>query len=374
MAAAGNSDEEVLTPGPIIDCDVHVMRPEPVQSSIAEYLDPPYRQHVDPTLAAFTGAYPTHGQIEWAPSFGSEYTLTDSNGIEDPERDLDEALIEGQGIDIPVLNLGPGGIDELHEADRRAQEMAATNNVMLELFLDQNDAYVGLGTIAMSEPDAAVEEIERLADESQVVGLYTTVTHADPPLGDPTYDRIYEAAEDNEFPIVLHSGESSRHWPHLENQVLSYLEMYSSSNRMIHEVTLASMIYNGVPEKFPDLQFLCLGAGVGWAAAMMGRMNRDYQRRSFDAPPLQQEPETYIRDNWFFGTHPLERYSDPDGTKSLLELIGSESVVYGSNYPLYDFESPTAVTNELSLSATNRERIFTRNAIELFELGDRVGS
>lgn len=359
----------------VVDCDVHVMRPERVQNHKAEYMEMPYRVQVDPEQAGLGGGYPTPGQIVDTPEDDIEYTRTEDDGIANVENDLQEPLVDELGIDVPILNMGPLGLDALLETDRRRQEMRATNNTLLDLFLDEHETLVGLASIAPSLPDTAAEEIDRLADEDQIVGLYVNGSQLDPPFGDSKYDPVFEAAQEADLPIVLHGSHSTVHAPNLVHAVESHLEEYTTGHAMSHTINLASLVYQGVPVRYPDLEFVCLSGGPGLWAGLIGRLNRDYELRKFDAPLLEAAPETYIRDQFYFGTQPLGRHADPAHLQSLIDIVGPESLVYASNYPLYDFDTPGMVYDYCDhLDRTALEAIFQNNAIDVFGLDGVLSS
>jgi hypothetical protein len=57
---------------------------------------------------------------------------------------------------------------------------------------------------------------------------------------------------------------------------------------------LTSMIFEGVPERFPDLPLAFLGAGAGWAPYSMERMDDEYAKRGeVEAPVLRRKPSGY---------------------------------------------------------------------------------
>lgn len=354
----------------VIDCDVHVMRPETVQAHKAEYVEMPFRVQVDPNKAGLGGGYPSEGQIVDVPGMDIDYVRTEEeDGIVDIDRDLRTPHLDRHGIDVPILNMGPLGLNALVESDRRRQEMRATNNTLLDRFLDEHDDIVGLASIAPSLPAETAEEIDRMGDEDGIVGLFTDVSHLDPPLGDRSYDPVYEAAADNDLPIVLHGSHDWIHAPKLTYAVESHLEEYTAGHVLSQTLTLASMVYQGVPVRHPDVEFVSLGCGLSTAAGLIVRMNRDYETRSFDAPLLDRPPGEYIREAFSFGTHPIPAEVDAEYVDSLVGIVGPESLVYASNYPLYDADVPASTTafwNAVDDEAA--EAILGGNAVDVFGL------
>lgn len=358
----------------VIDCDVHVMNPEPIQKAKAEYMSEPYRSATDPDVDSI-GGYPRSGSLvevpgEWE---GVPLGAEDDRGLIDDTKDVREPLVDEFGIDYPILNMGAGGVNGYPNSEFREEAMRATNNVLLDRFLDDNDDFFGVATVATSLPEKAAEEIDRMADEESIVGLYTATSMIDPPLGDPQYDVMYEAAEDNDLPFVLHSAPSNIQAPNLDDRYDSFLELHTLGHPMSHMINLVSMIYRGVPEKYPDLDFVFVESGLGWAAYLKGRLNREYAERRFDAPLLRKDPGEYIDDSFYFGNQPIEEYADPTKILNTVETLGVENVVFATDFPHFDFDHPSIMNKYYgSLSQEDRRRIFCDNAAEVFGLEDLV--
>jgi phosphoribosylaminoimidazole-succinocarboxamide synthase len=65
-------------------------------------------------------------------------------------------------------------------------------------------------------PDKTAEELDRIGDEKQIVGALFMNTGSNPPLGDPDYDIIYQAAEDNGLPVAYHAAAGENYLVPLE--------------------------------------------------------------------------------------------------------------------------------------------------------------
>lgn len=361
-----NAYEESL----VVDLDVHVMRPDAVQKDKAERMEMPWKNVVDPDLSgAVAGAYPSSGTAVEIPEEWDGVTMSDKGGLADPDEDIRETLVKDFGVDHPVINMGAQGVNLIPEKERRVNEMRATNDVLLDRFLDDNPDFFGVASVATSMPDKAAEEIDRLADEDQIVGLYANSAYIDPPLGDDKYDIMFRAAEDNDMSFVLHSGVSSPHYPNLDRSFAKFLPMHSFGHPASHMIQLLSIIYEGVPVKFPDVNFIFTEAGIGWAAYLIGRMNREVPERKFEAPLLEESPEYYVRKNCYFGNQPLEEYEDPTLLRNTIDTLGPECITFASDYPHFDFDYPSMTAKHYKdLTKDDRDQIFHGNAIEALDM------
>jgi len=101
------------------------------------------------------------------------------------------------------------------------------------------------------------------------------------PLGDPKYDPIYRAAEDNGLPVVYHGAAApglALDFPIIQHEMQTYMANHTLAHVYSQMLTLTSLFENGTPAKFPDIDFVFQEAGVAWLSLIF-RLNRDYKQR-----------------------------------------------------------------------------------------------
>jgi predicted TIM-barrel fold metal-dependent hydrolase len=132
---------------------------------------------------------------------------------------------------------------------------------------------------------------------------------------------------------------------------------------------VTSLIANGTPAKFPDLEFVILESGIGWVPYLMSRLNREYSTWRSQVPLLEKMPEDYIRDQFYFGTQPLGEFNDRSQMADMIDLLGPESIMFSTDHPHYDFDNPESIRAFFShLSEADQRAVFGENAIEVFDL------
>ena len=284
--------------------------------------------------------------------------------------DIQETLCNEFGVDYPVLN-ATSWLPRLPESDLAVNLMQAYDDLLLDKFLDGNDHFHGLATIATQKPDKAAEELDRIGDEDQMIGAYICTTGPDKPLGDPRYDILYQAAEDNDLQIVFHGsgGGFMFEFPRQNQAFEKFFEVHTLAHPWSQMMTMTSLITHGTPEKFPDLNFIFLESGLSWVPYMMFRMNKEYSMRRSELPLLEKSPEEYIRD-FYFASQPVGEPNDPNHLRQILEIIGADSIMFATDYPHWDFDHPEAVETYLSQNFTTEEhsKVLSDNAIDAFNL------
>jgi predicted TIM-barrel fold metal-dependent hydrolase len=352
----------------VVDVDVHVSYRSPeIMREAAKHLSEPYKSRFDPEHGSIysSSKYMASGVPRTTPGKSSGLSVTD------PIEDVQKPLCDDFGVDYPIVNvLLPFG--RIFKTERAIQEMRAANDIILERFLDEHDHFRGLASVALQKPDVAAEELDRLGSEDQIVGVIFFAGESEKPLGDPRYDPVYEAAQDNDLTCVYHGGGGclQRGAPIIHQDTETYIEVHSLTHPWSQMLSLSSLIAQGVPEKFPDLTFVMLEAGIGWVPYMMARLNREYGQHRYDAPLLEQSPEEYIRDRFYFGTQPVGEFNDPTHMQQMIDLVGPELLLFCTDYPHQDFDHPNAIDTYLDrLDEADQDKILHGNASEAFSLG-----
>jgi hypothetical protein len=89
--------------------------------------------------------------------------------------------------------------------------------------------------------------------------------------------------------------------------------------------------------------------------------------RSSEAPLLKRKPSEYMRE-MFYSSQPLER-SNLKLTEATFEAINAETqLLYSSDWPHWDFDLPSAITDLPFLSEQAKRNILGLNAARLFNL------
>jgi len=246
--------------------------------------------------------------------------------------------------------------------ERAIQEMRGINNVLLDRFVDENDDFLGLLSLSMRRPEAAAEEIDRLGSEKGIVGAFiVSGQEFQKPIGDPSYDVVYRALSDNDLVPFFHVTEFTRKAPAIRLYETAF-EYHATGPPWSMMYGLVSLIAQGVPAKFPDLDFVMLEGGIGWVPFYMARLNREYGQWRSEVPLLEKSPEEYLRDQFYFATQPLGEFNDPSHMLDLVRIIGADSLMFASDYPHFDFDNPSTLDTFFGrMTDEEREQVFNGN-------------
>lgn len=364
MTQTGGSvrNEAVIESATIADVDVHVISGLPAET-VDPYVEPPHQGWLSNPR---TGLLPERdpymqGKIE-------------PRTVSGPDQ-LDAELRGDFHVDYPIINPF-AGLSKYHVHDLATALMRGYNLALMDIFLDEYDQFHGMIEVAPQQPTKAAEEIDDYAGENSIVGVWMLSTGASPPLGDPKYDPIYEAAEDNGLPVAYHGagpGAFHREFPVHDIEMQSMMEIHSLAHPWNQMQTLVSLTVNGAFEKFSDLDFVFLEAGIGWLPYMMFRLNSEYGMRRMEAPLLERTPEEYIRENCYVSTQPLGEPLTATDMHHLIDVVGADNIMFASDYPHWDFDHPDGLDRHLRemFDEEQREKVLFGNANDVFDLTRR---
>jgi aminocarboxymuconate-semialdehyde decarboxylase len=209
---------------------------------------------------------------------------------------------------------------------------------------------VPLGTVALQDPPLAAEALSDLVADG-FPGVMVATRIGERELDDPAFEPFWEAANDLRAVVYLHPsfGASPRHADHGLVNALARLEDTT--------VTLARLLYAGVPARFPAMRMIASHGG-GAVPFVLGRLAHNQAVVARDAAdPVDSFARLYF-DSVVF---------DPAALRLLLERTSPDRVLLGSDYPfpIGDLE-PRRVVEDSGLDAATVERILSANAAELF--------
>lgn len=370
MATEGTeaADDDPLSDVTIVDTDVHIGYGGPVVQEVVRRMDEPWAGYADPERTADRYRYPTPGLPK--PLGGTKNFLIEpeKNAGNTHPQYIRKTLIDDIGVDYPICNI-LSNVERVWKTERAIEETRAQNDVLMEKFLEPNDDFFGLANITMRDPEAAVQEIHRVGDHDQIVGVFIfSGTYHQKPPGDPYYDVVYEALAEHDLTPTYHVTNFVSKAPFLQ-EYENLFAWHSMAQSWSIQHAVLSLISQGTPEKFPELNFVMLEGGVSWIPWAMARLNREQGQWQSEVSYLEKTPEEYLRDQFYFSTQPLEELNDLGDMRKLLDIIGAESLVFSTDYPHYDFDDPAAISQYLQgFSEEEREMIFGGNAVEAYDL------
>ncbi|QLG29899.1 amidohydrolase (plasmid) [Halorarum halophilum] len=311
------------------------------------------------------------------PAFPNDHLGYDESGT-NPARsgaDTPEGKIQFmEEFDIDYSVFSPNIMLGTVNHDPTAVALAsAYNDLLVDRFLDVDDRLFATMAVANQVPDRAAEEIDRIGDEKDVVGVQMPGAGMVPPAGHWQYDAIYQAAQERGLPIVMHSHDiqAAVTFPVQRRWAETFTESHAFTFPAEFMWHLISLVFNGVPERFPDLEFVLQEPGFEWLPWMMWRLDDHYLQNSEDLPSLTKMPSEYIRDQFYLTTQPLGHTENYQHVAWMVEMAGgADTLLFSTDHPHPDFDTPNEVFSAVNggVDRDDVEGIMGGTAIDLFGL------
>lgn len=278
---------------------------------------------------------------------------------------LDDMNLEGSVL-FPSSGLGVGLIKNAEFASATA---TAYNNWLEATYINHDIRLYGTGLMGLHDIAGAITELERCSKSRTrfVSMLLPTVTCLGKSYGHKDFWPLFEKAEKLGMVLALHGAPS-------EGFGLDHLDEFQKVHTLSHPIPmfiqLTDMIFSGVFEEFPKLRFAFLEAGCSWVPFMMDRL--DYEFDSvFGAKVrnrLTKKPSDIIRNHESFW---VSCEMGEVGLKYALDAIGSDRILYASDFPHEPTEED--LTSDLPMFLSNdtysdeiKRKIAGKNAKTLY--------
>jgi len=228
------------------------------------------------------------------------------------------------------------------------------NDHIAQVVEENPDHYIGLGTVPMQDPDLAIQELERLK-KLGIPGVQIGSNINKHNLSKPRFFEFFEACESLDMAIMVHPWEMMG-TEYMEKYWLPWLVGMPAETAR----AAASMIFGGVFERYPKLR-VCFSHAGGSLLATIGRLEHGYNcRPDLVAVHNDVNPREYLGKFWVDSiTH------DAAYLKYVIDLIGSEKICLGSDYPfpLGDLEIGKYIT-EMGLPQADIDNIFYQSTLD----------
>jgi predicted TIM-barrel fold metal-dependent hydrolase len=269
--------------------------------------------------------------------------------------------------------LSSGDMDVLYGGVR------AHNRAMAE-FCQSDPRLIAVGQVSLVDPERALEEVR----EGIALGCRAFWIPASPAgersLGHGDLDPIWRLLSERGVPFVFHVGPATKVFPKeyfnngkpLPKDRLGGGENLRVKDFMVlsfaPQMALASMVFDGVFERFPTLRGGVIELGAGWVAEFMRQLDlgfRSFRKSDAQLEALSLKPSEYIRRQVKFTP-----YHGEDVGRMIRET-GAELFLFSSDYPHPEGTRDPIGHFERTLNgipADLKERFYWQNMAEMLQV------
>ncbi len=200
-----------------------------------------------------------------------------------------------------------------------------------------------------------VAEELRFAKENGAVGVFLRGIEWEMQLNNPYFNRLYEAGEELDLAMCLHSGNGS----------LTHHEIYKGGGlargKLPVVAAFSELLISGLPAKFPKLRWGFIEVSAEWLPYVWNDMELRYRRKG------KRVPESLLADNNFYIACQVT-----DDLERILPLAGPGQLVIGTDYGHHDtsteIEALRLMRDDGRVPAEAADRILGDNARALYGL------
>jgi len=349
--------------GRMIDGDGHVL--EDVEA-IKKYLPAEWSSN---TTTRTQGVFPAldHMHIHLDHNPAGAFTNPGPDGW---VRFLDELGFEASVL-YPTGGLSFGRMIDVELAVGTAR---AYNDWLADTYLKRDSRLKGVGLIPFQEPDAAVEELRRIVQDHGMVGALMPATGLRSHFGDKIYWPIYAEADRLGSCLSVHGGSyGGLGFDHLN----AFPAIHALGHPLSVAVAFASLTINGIFDRFPNVRFGFLEAGVAWFLMALERLDGSYKAFTPYYPKLALEanesPADYVVRHVKAGRIFVGIEGEEPDLVHAIRRIGPEPFVFSSDFP-HEVNIETCrheveeVLENDELSEGAKRALFYENAVRFYGL------
>ena len=197
--------------------------------------------------------------------------------------------------------------------------------------------FVGLACIPSHDPAAAAGELRRAA-RLGLKGADFAVSTAAYPIWHGAWDPLWEAAQECRMPISFHTTGYPAREPSDEAMKKEYDLRYRATRTTMFQIVaaefLASIVFSGALDRFPQFKFVLGEAGVTWIPYILDRMDEEYEDRYYQLNLSMKPSELWRRQG--FST-----YQHEPSVAVMIPLIGEDNIMWGRTIRTPTASGPT---------------------------------
>ncbi len=198
--------------------------------------------------------------------------------------------------------------------------------------------------------------------------------HKIPDLGQRYWDPLWEVCSELSMPVNFHIGSSTEgmdwygkaSWPcQSEEQKLA---LGSTMLFMHNAQVFANIIYCGLLERFPKLNFVSVESGVGWMPFLLEALDYELDEAAPHARDfLTMRPSEYFKRQiyacfWF----------EQKGFRAALDIIGPDNIMFETDFPhptcLYPKALEHVADTLKGLDFDTRRKLLSANAARVYSI------
>lgn len=178
---------------------------------------------------------------------------------------------------------------------------------------------------------------------------------------------LFEYCEANDVPIWLHPAPPGTDDPSYDANIVpkdKYLFTWLIDYPQREVVAFATLVFSGIFDRFPNLK-VCAPHGGGYVPYQFARLDYAFERKLTPAIVNKRPVRDYLKNFYFDNV-----VHDPRARRYLLEIMGPDNVIVGSNFGGWDWVNGFDFAQDMTNDPKVLHKLCAGNAVKLFKLED----
>lgn len=289
---------------------------------------------VDPELPDFAQHHPDDmwptvrrtGEIDAMLQFGGQPYRPIDHRCWSPQARL--ADMDRDGVAVQVVS--PIPVTFCYQAEvTAAAELAARQNDFFAGLIEANpDRFAALGAVPLQDPDLAVEEMRRCMARPGFLGVEIGTQVRGRDLSDESFDRFFAVAHELGALVLVHPSDQD-----LLARMTTIGLGFGAGMPIETGLAGAALVGSGALARRPGVR-LCMAHGAGALPSLIGRLDKGAQIAGM-SPDSADLPSRLAAGLWSDSL----TYNRA-ALLSVVDLVGPDHVVFGSDYPFPAMPEP----------------------------------
>lgn len=241
------------------------------------------------------------------------------------------------------------------------QQSAAAARVINDDFAAAEKKYGGrirwMASLPWQNSEDAIEELRR-AKKNGAIGVCMLTNILGTPLTAPQYRPVWREIDAMRLPVFIHPTS-----PYVDGMGLDEYGLFNSIGFTSESsLCMAKMIFAGLFDECPNLNVIaCHGGGA--FPYLAGRFDITWARMNGMNSKIKSPPSSYMRRIHFDSI-----VYDQKTLKFLVDQVGADRVLYGSDYPFLIGDMVGVLARVDALPPAQRDAVRSGNALKIFDL------
>jgi len=285
----------------------------------------------------------------------------------DPHARVADMDVEGTDVHVIIPTRGVNGFAGADDVGLELAMYEAYHRYMADYCGPYPTRLKSIILASARDLDASIKEIERCAKQDWPVALFP-ITPVGVALDDPSLDPLWARAVEYDLALLVHPFNlSNPRSPGLGDLWDNIFLERAAGGVWAGMRAVAAITGSGMLDRFPGLRVGVVETGHGWLASWAFHLDEVAEMTEYAIAHLSRKPSEYVSGPQYFQS--IEMHEGEGTVRSIVELLGPDTLMFGTDYPHTECWFPKSVETILgwdTISHEDKRKLLWDNAVRLY--------